>query len=109
MVMGSQPFQTRNPLEELLEENEQGRRALFFGGLGNLSPFQQRFANSLYEPTFNRFLGQIGQQVRSGQTPNTTWSDFLRNSFNFNREQLSAPQSTSHLFGRPQFFFGQRR
>lgn len=89
-----------------LEETEEGRRAGFFGRFGNLRGNQQAFAQSLYQPTFNRFLGELGRQAQGG-FPNLRFQDFLTNDFNAQRELLKMPQSGSRLFGRPSYFFGR--
>lgn len=66
------------------------RRSLWQAMLPNLSGPFARFAESLYEPTFNQFLGRHAQQVLTGQQP-LTWSEFLGRDFNFQREALKNP------------------
>ena len=97
----------QSPYLDFLNTDEEGLRMQFFGGLGGLNAGQQRFGQTLFQPTFNRYLGQLGQMAVSGQAPNLNFSDFLKNDFNLNRELLRQPQTSSRLFGRPQFFFGR--
>jgi len=79
--MGMQPF----PFESLFEEDELGRRLIFQSLLPqNLSASDQRTAGNLFIPTFNQFLGQVGRDIRGGQTP-TTFANFVSNDFNLTR------------------------
>lgn len=89
-----------NPLLPLLEEDEQGRQAIFQGMLpGGLNPFQQRALSSLYQPTFTNFLGAMGRQILAGETPTLTFSDYLTQNFNPQRELLRMPSDRSRLVG----------
>ena len=71
-----------NPFSEFLEEDELGRRLLFFSNLPQgLSRGKHKFAEGLFSPTFNRFLGVHGRD------PTTSFADFLQSpNFNFNKE-----------------------
>lgn len=41
------------------------------------SPRQRRFLSSQYQPTFNKYLGQLGQQLQGGRIPTLRFQDFL--------------------------------
>tara|TARA_Y100000310_G_C20625942_1_gene785880 strand:- start:117 stop:434 length:318 start_codon:yes stop_codon:yes gene_type:complete len=87
-----------NPFLRLLEEEPIGQRALFFGNVPqNLTFGQQRFAQNLFDPTLNRYLGTLGRQVIGGGAPTNTFADYLRNSFDFGREFRRAPTSQTGL------------
>ena len=74
-----------NPWLPLLDDSDFGSRLSFFSRVPQrLSGSSQRAAQSLYQPTLNQFQGQLGQQLRSGQTPSLTFEDFL-NSYGFDR------------------------
>ena len=98
----------QNQFAGLFEEDEMGRRTLFGGRFAGRSPFEQNFLSSRFEPTFNRYLGQLGQQIGKGEAPNLTFSDFLSRDFNPQRELLRQPGRDSGLFGgRTIFDFGR--
>lgn len=95
------PFQDINTLEE----TGLGRSVLFESlRPQNLNPFQQRQFSNLFEPTFNNFLGQLGEQVRGGQSPSLLFNDFLKNQFDPQRQLLQfgtgqrAPGQTAFRF-----------
>lgn len=46
-------------------------------GFGRQSPRQQRYFQQNYQDVFNQYMGSLGEQLRSGQTPDTTFSQFL--------------------------------
>ena len=104
------PQQPANDLTGLFEEDEEGRRALFYSQLpGGLRPLQQQAAFNLYQPTFARYLGELGKQVRAGSAPTLSFTDFLRGSFNTTRELLRLPgaEDTSAVTGRGARYFLQ--
>ena len=76
----------------LLEGTNIGERTLFqsvspFGGAPGLElQFQ-----GLFTPTFNRFLGALGDQIRSGQEPTLTFNSFLTEQFDPGRALLQLP------------------
>lgn len=97
--------QFNNPFLDALELDPLGQRTLFegFSPQGILPGQQQAFSN-LFQPTFSRFLGQLGQQAIGGQTPNLRFSDFLSQQFDPRRELLrqtpvQTGQSTNRLIG----------
>ena len=77
------------------------RQTAFYGSLPqNLNRSQSQFASGLFEPTFNRFLGQLGQNLLTGQGQEPMgWTDFLNKDFNFQREMLRSPD----LFSRSRY------
>jgi hypothetical protein len=88
------------PFLPFFEEDPEGQKALFFGSIPQQQQQtfgQQRFAQNLFEPTFNRFLGTLGRQVLGGGAPTNTFADFLRNSFDFGREFRRAPTAQTGL------------
>ena len=90
-----------NDLTKLFETDEQGRRAIFGARFGNLNPFQQRYSQSLYEPTFNKYLGEMGKSLLMGQAPQQSFTDYLSQNFDPQRELLKGPQSdTTRLLGQ---------
>ena len=99
------PFQSF-PFENLFEETDLGRRLIFQSALPQNLPFsQQRGAANLYTPTFNQFLGQIGNDIRSGQTP-TTFASFAQNQANLPRQIAGlSDASTPGLTSRTQYGF----
>lgn len=73
-------------LFDFLEEEPLGRRVIFQSQIpGGLGFGQQQQLSSLFEPTFNQFLGQIGQELQQGQ-PQTSFRDFLQRRFTPQRE-----------------------
>ncbi len=85
--MTQQPF----PFLDIntLEETGLGRSVLFESlRPQRLNAVQRRQFSSLFQPTFNQFLGQLGQQVRQGQAPTLQFNDFLQNQFNPQRQLL---------------------
>lgn len=91
---------------DIFEQDDVGRRILFNAALPqNLSGNQQLFGQSLFQPTFSRFLGQIGQQLQQGQQP-VSFQDFLSNQggFNFQRELTRAPSLRTPNIVQPQRF-----
>jgi len=87
-----------NPFLRFLEQEPIGQRALFFGNTPQNPTFgQQRFAENAFQPTLNRFLGTLGQQVIGGGAPTKTFADFLSNKFDFGREFRRAPTAQTGL------------
>lgn len=98
MTMGQWPG---NDLSDLFESDEQGRRAIFGARFGNLNPYQQRQSQSLYEPTFNRYLAEMGKYILQGQAPTQSFTNYINQNFNPQRELLRLPQSdTTRLLGQ---------
>ena len=76
----------------LLEGTDLGERTLFqsispFGS----SPGQDLQFQGLFAPTFNRFLGALGSQIRTGQEPTLTFNQFLTEQFDPRRALLQLP------------------
>lgn len=76
----------------LLEGTDLGERTLF----QSISPFSSTPGldlqfQGLFTPTFNRFLGALGGQIRSGQEPSLTFNQFLTEQFDPQRSLLQLP------------------
>jgi hypothetical protein len=48
------------------------------------SPVQKRFFKDQFQQVFNRYLGQLGEQVQGGQAPSLRFGDYMKD-FDFNR------------------------
>ena len=76
----------------LLEGYDFGERLLFESAIPqNVFGRQRRELSNLFTPTFNRFLGEAGSQMRMGGTPTVTWKDFLQRQFDPQRQLLRMP------------------
>lgn len=76
----------------LLEGTDIGERTLF----QSISPFADSPGldlqfQGLFTPTFNRFLGTLGSQIRSGDEPTLTFNEFLTEQFDPRRALLQLP------------------
>ena len=105
-------------LLDLFETDEQGLRGIFqnFGIGGNRSGNEQRIGTSLFQPAFNKFLGQITNELDTQGAPQTKFRDFVRDksTFNFDREMLKSRDfsfSNANVLGRAgtTFDFGQNQ
>ena len=109
-VSASTPFDFLN----LFEQEDLGRRMMFEAAIpsGLKGPTRQA-ASRLFEPTFNQFLGILGQQIgdQSRQDPMITFRQYLSEKFDPQRELLRFPggtlQRTSAL-STPAMFSFQR-
>jgi len=99
------------PFQDFLEGSETGARVNFQGRIPQSFGFgQQDFLSGLFQPTFNRYMGSLGRQISGGQAPTLSFTQFLNENFNPQRELLRAPSSFT---GAPQpraprFFFGSQ-
>lgn len=101
MTMGSSPFFDLG----LFEGDPIGDRLIFNSSLpDNLSPFQENQFQSLFEPTFNSFLGALGSQIRGGDAPTLSFQKFLSEQFNPQRALLRQPNAQGVNSGGPTFF-----
>ncbi len=100
-----------NPFFDLdLFNNSETANRMFFNSFlpTGATPTQARGFQNLFSPTFNTFLGQMGSQIRAGQTPQQSFTDFLQDQFDPVREllrisapsQAGAPGSTIFRFNR---------
>ena len=78
----------------LFDESDLGRRATFETMLSRLSPpreagqmpaspvtqFNRQAFSNRFGSTFNRFMGQLGQQVLQGEEP-MSFAEYLQNNF----------------------------
>ena len=96
-----------------LEADPQGRQSLYNASLpGGINRNQQSYLQTLYEPTYNEWLGNLGKRLLSGQGPdeNATLAQFFGGK-DWTRELARQPglNSTQSLFGRGGFdLFGGR-
>jgi hypothetical protein len=87
------------PLAGFLEDDPIGRRALFESFIPqNVFGTQRQRLSNLFTPTFNRFLGELGTEVRAGgagfKTPKT-FRESLLAGFDPTRERLRFPVSAT--------------
>ena len=73
----------------------------------------QAGGQSLFQPIFSQFLGDLTNQIKTGETP-TGFRQFLTsNRFNFDKElmKINTGASNSNVLGRAgtQFDFGQAK
>ena len=62
------------PFTEWLEEQPE---AGYYAGLQGLPPALQRYFQGQYGNFYNEYLGALGRQTLSGQTPDLRFTDFL--------------------------------
>ena len=98
-------FGQDNPFFEGFETSDIGRRANFQGRFAGFGQGQQNQLGTLFEPTFNRYLGMLGQQIMGGGKPDATFTDYL--SQNFNPQRELARFSQRDRGGPSSFFFGR--
>ena len=98
-------FGQDNPFFHGLETNPEGRRANFQGRFAGFGQGQQNQLGTLFEPTFNRYLGMIGQQIMGQGAPSLSYTDFL--SQNFNPQRELARFSQRDRGGPSSWFFGR--
>ena len=96
---------TRSPFFDAFEEDPVGRRANFQGRFTGFGAGQQNQLGTLFEPTFNRFLGMLGQQIMGGDKPNATFTNYLQQNFNPQRELARFSQRDRG--GPSSWFFGR--
>ena len=106
----------------LFEESDLGRRATFETLLSQLTPprvaglapaspvteFNRQAFSNRFGSTFNRFLGQLGQQVLKGDEP-MSFAEYLQNNFS-GRSMRRAParetgRTTSNLVSPTRFLY----
>jgi len=56
---------------------EESPRASFFSFVNQQNQPQQRFFQNQFQTIQNEFLGNLGQQLREGNQPSQTFTDFL--------------------------------
>lgn len=87
---------------DTLEGTDLGREVLFQSLLpGNASPTQALQFQSLFQPVFTQFLGELGSRVRNGGEPNLTFDQFLSENFDPQRALLRLPGTRSTGLGSP--------
>ena len=89
--------------DDIFETDPTGQRLLFERRLGGLNPFQQSQVSNLFEPTFARFLGALGEESLGG-VPDLTFKSFLDTQFNPLREFLRLPQEQTRGTAGPTLF-----
>ncbi len=101
--MTTQSFPLVSP--EALEESDLGLQQLFQSFLPtSANPFQRNYFSGLFQPTFQQYLGQLGSQVRQGQDPTLTFTNFLTNQFNPGRALLRMSGAESGRTAGPTLF-----
>ena len=103
----------RDFLLDLFEGTDRGERGIFqqFGIGSGRSTQEQAAGQSLFQPAFSQFLGDLTSQIQNNEIP-TGFRQFLTsNKFNFDKELLKTNTgfSNSNVLGRAgtQFNFGQ--
>ena len=92
MTMGFGAF----PWAGWLDEEELGRRANYQSRIPQSFGYNQQEAlGSLFQPTFSRYLGALGRQIGQGQAPTLSFTNYLNENFNPQRELLRFPSSVS--------------
>ena len=99
------PFDQNNPFFDAFEMDDIGRRANFQGRFAGFGQGQQNRLGNLFEPTFNRYLGALGQQILGGNNPTATFTDYLSQNFNPQRELARGGQRDQS--GPSSFYFGR--
>ena len=105
----------RDFLLDVLEGTDRGERGIFqqFGIGSGRSISDQRAGEALFQPVFNRFLGDLAGQISRGETPGGFRQFLQSNNFDFDRELLrsNTGQSNQNVLGRAgtMFDFGQTR
>ena len=95
MAMWSAAF-GQNPFQDFLEGSEQGARINYQGRIPqSFGSQQQDYVGSLFQPTFSRYLGALGRQIGQGQAPTLSFTDYLNENFNPQRELLRAPAGSA--------------
>lgn len=90
---------------DMFEGIGQGDRLIFESFLPtNTNPVQRNQFSSLFQPTFNQFLGQLGSQIRQGKAPTLTFTDFLKGQFNPQRALLRQTNAQGVNAGGPTLF-----
>jgi hypothetical protein len=98
-----------NPWLDFLEGSETGARVNFQSRIGRgFGSGEQDFLGSLFQPTFSRYLGALGRQINAGQAPTLSFTDYLNENFNPQREIVRAPSVIGPQLARPaRFIFGR--
>ena len=86
--------------------------AAYFSSIAQYAgrPPRRRFLAGQYDPTFHRFMGQVGQQARGGQFPTLSFSDFTRD-MDFDRifreqTRFQRGENEDRFNPRTRFLFG---
>ena len=76
-------FGPGNPFFQGFETDPQGQRANYFSHESQFgrSPNQKRFFQQQFEEVQNKYLGTLGQTIRSGGQPTQTLSRYLEDYF----------------------------
>ena len=82
-----------NPWSDFLEGSEQGAQINFAGRVPQASGFRsQDYLQSLFQPTFSRYMGALGRQIQGGQAPTLKFTDFLPQRSFAQRYQAQTPE-----------------
>lgn len=99
---------------DILSGTEEGRRIAFQTRLGQsplTTPFNRPGLSNLFPNFQNQFFGNLGTRIEQEREP-ISFTDFLNNDFNFNRQIRRAPSSQtgggiSRLTSPARFLFSQ--
>lgn len=100
MVM-PQGFFGNKTWQEVLEADPFGRQTIFQSLVPqDYTGPQREQATNLFQPAFNQYLGQFGQelaQVSRGEREDvpTTFTDFLSNQYDFTRNRIRQPSTAN--------------
>lgn len=97
------------PFQDFLEGSQTGAQVNFQGRIPQSFGFgQQDFLSGLFQPTFNRYMGALGRQIQGGQAPTLSFTQYLNENFNPQRELLRAPSGSlqPRLTSPTRFYFG---
>ena len=100
MASFNQQFGEANPFADFFEDSELGQRAAFFSNpatRGNLN--RQNFFANQFRNVQNQFLGQLGEQLRSGNPQPTKFLPFSEG-LNLERVFRGAAPAQRGVFNR---------
>ena len=88
-------------LKDFIEGEGAGQRANFFSRFTPRNANESRFGSNQFQNYIDRYAGALGAQARSGQDPNLSWTDFLDQNMNFQRDLLrGSPEQTGRFTSR---------
>ena len=96
-----QNFFGNNIWQEMLETDPLGRQAIFQSFIPQgYGAAQREQASTLFQPAFNQYLGQFGQQlgqVGRGEREEepTSFTDFISNQYDFTRNRIRQPSTAN--------------
>lgn len=79
------PFIQPNPWLPFLEDNPQALYTAMLNQRGGSNNFLN-YWNKNFSNVQDKYMGSLGTQILGGQSPTTTFKDWLENQFNFGTE-----------------------